>query len=176
MTDVILVDSHDNPIGIAEKMTAHQQGLLHRAFSVFVIRTNAFGQIETLLQQREEHKYHAGSLWTNTCCSHPEPNETVVHAGQRRLQEEMGFTVALNEIGVFTYRAQFTNGLIEHEVDHVLLGEFKDGIKIDPNPSEVMAYRWVTLEAVSEEYQRDPEIFTPWFQEALEILKKYSKV
>jgi isopentenyl-diphosphate delta-isomerase len=96
-------------------MAAHEQAILHRAFSVFVFNTAG----DVLMQQRAHSKYHSGGLWTNTCCSHPRPGEEVVAAASRRLQEEMGFTTNLTKAFDFTYKAVFENGLTEHEFDHV---------------------------------------------------------
>lgn len=172
MDKVILVNANDQAIGVAEKLQAHQQGLLHRAFSVFVMRHH-HQQLETLLQQRQISKYHGGGLWTNTCCSHPQPEETVLMAAERRLQEELGFSVQLSEVGVFTYRAEFSNGLVEHEIDHVLIGEFNPAIRIIPNVDEVMATRWISIEDAAEEYQNNPNHYTPWFLQALNIIKKH---
>lgn len=172
MDKVILVDANDQTIGVADKLAAHEQGLLHRAFSVFVVRLHQ-QQLEILLQQRQLSKYHGGGLWTNTCCSHPQPEETVLMAGKRRLQEELGFSVELAEISVFTYRAEFSNGLVEHEIDHVLIGEFNPSIQIKPNTDEVMATRWISVEAAIAEYQSNPSYYTPWFLQALDIVKKH---
>jgi isopentenyl-diphosphate delta-isomerase type 1 len=171
MTDVILVNEQDIAIGSAEKLLAHQQGLLHRAFSVFIMRTHQ-EQLEILLQQRQSDKYHCGGLWTNSCCSHPRPEENILDAGQRRLQEELGFQVLLREIGVFTYRAEFANGLIEHEVDHILVGDFTDTIIIRPNPNEVMGHRWSTLSDTIQDCQLNPHLYTPWFLPALQIVNE----
>src|ERR1700704_1019373 len=110
---VILVDEKDRSIGVAEKMEAHQKGLLHRAFSIFIF--NAKG--EMLLQQRALAKYHSPGLLTNTCCSHPAPGEEMMHAIQRRLQEEMGFTTPVKKIFDFIYKAELDNGLVEYEFD-----------------------------------------------------------
>src|SRR5689334_9028970 len=120
VTQVILVDEQDNPLGFAEKLTAHQQGLCHRAFSVFVLRKNP--EWEILLQQRAQDKYHSPNLWTNTCCSHPLPGETIQSAAERRLKEECGISLPLTIIGRFHYIAELDNGLTENEVDYVLLG------------------------------------------------------
>src|SRR5689334_15327319 len=118
---VILVDENDNPIGSAEKLAAHEQGgQRHRAFSVFIFRKR--DELEVLLQQRASHKYHCPDLWTNTCCSHPQPGETITQAGERRLQEEMGIATPLTWVGKFHYIAHFDNGLSENEIDHVLVG------------------------------------------------------
>jgi len=103
---VILVDKNDVQTGTMEKMEAHKQGLLHRAFSIFIFNTNG----EFLLQQRALNKYHNGGLWTNTCCSHPLPGENVLNAAYRRLLEEMGFTTELLPAFNFIYNAPFDNG------------------------------------------------------------------
>ena len=99
MEHVVLVDEHDKEIGTMEKMEAHQKGLLHRAFSVLVFNSKG----ELLLQQRALSKYHSGGLWTNTCCSHPQPGETIVQAAQRKLMQEMGFVCDLTYSHKFIY-------------------------------------------------------------------------
>ncbi|HEY0272948.1 MAG TPA: isopentenyl-diphosphate Delta-isomerase, partial [Chitinophaga sp.] len=115
---VILVDEQDRQTGTMEKLEAHQRGLLHRAFSVFILNEHH----EMLLQQRALHKYHSGGLWTNACCSHPLPGEAVEAAAHRRLGEELGIDCYLTHLFAFQYRTAFDNGLTEHEYDHVLLG------------------------------------------------------
>jgi isopentenyl-diphosphate delta-isomerase type 1 len=164
---LILVDEQDNELGVAGKLSAHQQGLMHRAFSVFIFR-ECHGQTELLLQQRQLDKYHCGGLWTNTCCSHPRPGELTIAAGQRRLQEEMGFSSELEEAGVFHYIAHFNNGLTENEVDHVLVGCYA-GQAILPNDQEVHAYRWVEISNLQNQLAENEELFTPWFAQALTI-------
>lgn len=115
---VILVDNNDREIGLMEKMQAHREAVLHRAFSIFIF--NSRGEI--LLQQRAYTKYHTPGLWTNTCCSHPRKGETVADAASRRLFEEMGMICPLEEKFSFIYKADVSQGLIEHEFDHVLIG------------------------------------------------------
>lgn len=154
---VILVNELDEPIGTMEKLEAHQKGLLHRAFSVFI--TNAKGEL--LLQQRALNKYHSGGLWTNTCCSHPLPDEDVIAASHRRLVEEMGFDCELTEVFSFTYRAEFDNGLTEYEFDHVLIGQY-DG-EIRPDNAEVMNHKFASPDEIRFLLLTAPETFTHWF-------------
>lgn len=162
---VILVDQHDQAIGTAGKMEAHQQGLLHRAFSIciFHIKEDA---IDVLLQQRQHDKYHCPGLWSNSCCSHPRPGETILAAGKRRLQEELGIQLTLNPAGTFQYTAHFENGLTENEYDHVLVA-FSDKRDIPFNTAEVAAVKWLGLEALEEDLEAQPECYTPWFKQAL---------
>lgn len=157
-TYVILVDEQDRETGIMEKMEAHQKGLLHRAFSIFIV--NPKGEI--LLQQRATDKYHSGGLWTNTCCSHPQPNESLETAGMRRLQEEMGFSCNVTPKFSFIYKVKLEGGLSEHELDHVLVGTFAGDIH--PDPSEVMDYKWVSLENLQLHCAAHPEHYTSWLQ------------
>jgi len=167
---VILVDDEDNSIGVAPKLYAHEHALLHRAFSVFIYRILAEnGQKQWLLQQRALHKYHSPGLWTNTCCSHPKPDETILAAATRRLHEEMGIKASLTACGQFKYKAAFDNGLTEHEIDHVLVGAVKDDCVIAIDPLEVANYRWVETETLAKEIMEQPEQFTPWFQQAWEL-------
>ncbi len=158
---VILVDHHDEPVGVAEKLQAHRQGLLHRAFSIFVI--NSQGQL--LLQKRASGKYHSGGLWTNTCCSHPRPQETIAQAANRRLYEEMGITCSLDELFSFIYQTDLDHGLVEHEFDHVLLGYF-DGTP-EPNPAEAEAWQWIDLDDLQRLIYTSPENYTYWLRMCL---------
>jgi len=155
---VILVNEKDEPIGLMGKMEAHEKGLLHRAFSVFVFNSKQ----EVLLQQRAACKYHSPNLWTNTCCSHPRAGETNQQAGERRLQEEMGLQVPLQEVFSFIYKAPFDNGLTEHEYDHVLIGYSDAQPQI--NPEEVASWKWLSLEAIKEDILQAPERYTAWFK------------
>ncbi len=170
---VILVDEQNNEVGQAEKLLAHQQNLLHRAFSVFIFRQSVQNQSEweLLIQQRALHKYHSPGLWTNTCCSHPRQGEKIVAAGERRLKEEFGIEAELVDRGWFYYNAHFSNGLSEHEIDHVLVGVMAANDPIKPDPNEIAAYRWVTMDQLKQEMVAQPEKFTLWLGKALERVK-----
>ena len=158
MEQVVLVNELDQEIGLMEKMEAHEKALLHRAFSVFVF--NDAGEL--LLQQRAFEKYHSGGLWTNTCCSHPRPNEAVLDAANRRLVEEMGFSTPLEKVFDFIYQAEFSNGLTEHEFDHVFIGQYNGAIVPDPN--EVHAYEYRTMESIQASLDAKEGLFTAWFE------------
>jgi len=164
---VIVVDDQNRQIGLADKLSAHEQNLLHRAFSIFIFRHGQ--ELELLLQQRALHKYHSPGLWTNTCCSHPRSGESVAAAGERRLQEELGIVASLIDLGWFRYQAHFPNGLSENEIDHVLVGEVSPHVLITPNPEEVHAYRWISLGVLQQELTTCPQNFTPWLTPALEM-------
>lgn len=155
---VILVDVNDKPIGLMEKIEAHEKALLHRAFSVFIFNEKG----ELMLQQRAASKYHSPLLWTNTCCSHQRDGESNVEAGRRRLQEEMGFVTEVKEVFSFIYKAPFDNGLTEHELDHVMIGRYDDVPNI--NKEEVESYKWMTLENVKKDIAENSSIYTEWFK------------
>ncbi|MFT5822704.1 MAG: isopentenyl-diphosphate delta-isomerase [Crocinitomix sp.] len=167
MEQVILVDTEDNPIGLMEKMEAHEKGLLHRAFSVFVFNDKN----ELLLQQRALHKYHSGGLWTNTCCSHPRDGEGLVEAGTRRLNEEMGFECEITPVLSFIYKAELDNELTEHEFDHVLIGKYNADPQ--PNPDEVSNWKFVDLKILAEDLNQNPDHYTIWFQKIFEKTIKH---
>ena len=165
---VILVDEEDREVGTVEKMEAHRTIRRHRAFSVFVFNS----QGELMLQKRAETKYHSGQLWTNTCCSHPKPGESVAEAAQRRLQEEMGFDCELKEIFSFTYQAQLDRDLFEHEYDHVLVGSY-DG-NPTPDQEEVEDWKWIGLEALTRNVREKPEHYTCWFKISIDrVIAEY---
>lgn len=156
---VVLVDENDAPLGTMEKMEAHRNGgCLHRAFSVIVFSPRG----EIMLQRRAATKYHSQSLWTNTCCSHPAPGEATLEAAHRRLREEMGFDVPLQEVFSFVYRAGLDTGLTEYEYDHVLVGEFSG----EPlcNPQEVDDWRWISPKELKADMEASPQKYSAWFK------------
>ena len=158
---VILVDEHDNEIGLAGKMQAHRSGLLHRAFSIFIFNSKG----EMLIHRRAFDKYHSAGLWTNACCSHPLPHEAILDAAIRRLNEEMGMSCNLEWKFSFVYFANLEHGLIEHELDHVFMG-VTDDLPI-PNPDEVSEWRWTSMPMLEREIKSSPKRFTAWFKLAL---------
>ncbi len=182
---LILVDEQDRETGRAGKMEAHEKGLLHRAFSIFIFRralldnpdgTRTFHD-QLLIQQRAEGKYHSAGLWANSCCSHPRDGENLEEAAARRLPEETGFTVEdlenpLEEKGAFLYKADFDNGLTEHEFDHVFVGQLK-GDRLDkapsPNPEEASQMMFLDVDEIMIDVLKNPGKYAAWFLPALLI-------
>ena len=164
---VILVDNNDNQIGLMPKLEAHEKGVLHRAFSVFIFNNDG----ELMLQRRALTKYHSPGLWTNTCCSHQRDGESNISSGKRRLNEEMGFDTKLFEKTSFIYKAKFDNGLIEHEFDHVLVGNYNHSPII--NSIEVDSWKWMSLENVKKDIKDHPGNYTAWFKIIFEKYYKY---
>lgn len=158
---VVLVTELDEEIGTMEKMQAHREGALHRAFSVFIL--NDAG--EMLLQRRAAGKYHSPGLWTNACCSHPRTGESVASAASRRLREELGFAAPLKPLTPMLYRADVGGGLIEHEYDHLFLGHYSQPVV--PVPAEASDVRYVALKELGEWMRERPEDFTRWFHLAM---------
>lgn len=158
MEQVILVDKNDNPIGTMEKMEAHRKGLLHRAFSILVF--NSKGQM--LLQKRSWKKYHSGGLWTNTCCSHPQPNENMETAMRRKLQQEMGIDAIPEFSHKFIYKIDLENNLTEHEYDHVYIARYDGEPQI--NHDEVDEWRFEDLSSLRKAIQENPQDYTYWFK------------
>lgn len=158
MESVILVDENDIELGTMEKMEAHRRGLLHRAFSVLLFNSKG----ELLLQKRSSSKYHSAGLWTNTCCSHPLPGETMDHAIQRKLMQEMNINAKPVLAFTFIYRADLENGLIEHEYDHVFIGTSDSEPVI--NRDEVEDWKFTSLSELQKEIKTNPDQFTFWFK------------
>lgn len=164
---VILVDQNDTQVGVMEKMQAHVEAVLHRAFSVFIFNSKG----ELMLQQRAFSKYHSPGLWSNTCCSHPRPGEKTSDAAHRRMKEEMGFDCDFTEAFSFIYKAPFTNELTEHEYDHVFIG-ISDKLPVI-NTDEAAAYRMATIDNIRKEMNQDPEKFSVWFRIAFDRVEDY---
>lgn len=160
---VVLVDADDRPLGRYDKLAAHQHpGVLHRAFSVLLF--DARGHL--LLQRRAGVKYHFRRRWSNSCCSHPRPGEDLLDAGRRRVREELGLEVELAHRASFEYRAvDLDSGLVEHELDHVLVG--RTSLQPSPDPAEVDEVRWVGPDELARWLADEPDAFTPWLVPAL---------
>lgn len=162
MEQVILVTADDHAIGTMEKMEAHEKGVLHRAFSVLLYNSKG----EMLLQKRAASKYHSAGLWTNSCCSHPLPGESVEVAARRRLRQEMGIDLEPTFAYKFIYKAALDKNLIEHELDYVLIGTFSGEPAI--NPDEVEAWKYVSVPDLRHDVKNNPEKYTYWFKLILE--------
>lgn len=158
---VVLVDENDLEIGFLEKMEAHQKGMLHRAFSVLIVNSKN----EVLLQKRADSKYHSAGLWTNTCCSHPRPNELMIEAVTRRLHEEMGIDLKPNFAYKFLYQTELENNLIEHELDYVFIGSSDDQPII--NKQEVSDWKYLSIPEIRKDVVKNPNHYTFWFKEIL---------
>jgi isopentenyl-diphosphate Delta-isomerase len=158
---VVLVDNHNKKLGVEEKMKAHIDGKLHRAFSIFVFNSKQ----ELLIQQRAKEKYHCPMIWANTVCSHPRPKESYEKAIHRRLIEEMGFDCVLKKKFCFIYKVKFDNGLTENEYDCIFIGKYDDSPK--PNPSEVMDFRWISLNDLKKDIEKYQKKYAEWFKIAL---------
>ena len=156
--NIILVDEADREVGLAPKLEAHRQGLRHRAISACVLD----GRGRMLLQRRAFGKYHSGGLWTNACCTHPRPGETVLDAARRRLSEELGVDCELKFVLRTHYRADVGNGLIEDEVVHLFVGAY-EGV-VTPDPDEVSGYEWVSRADLRARIAAHPEAYTYWFR------------
>ena len=169
MENVILVDEKDNQVGLMPKLEAHQKGLLHRAFSVFIFNSD----YKLLLQKRASSKYHSGGLWTNTCCSHPRDGEDIIDAANRRLNEEMGIKTSLRKVFDFIYTAELDNNLIENEFDHVFYGVYD----IDPiiNNDEAEDFKWVDMETLKNDIENNKDQYTVWFKIAFDYFYNYLK-
>lgn len=165
--DVILVDEHDVQVGQMEKIEVHRKALLHRAFSIFIFNDKG----ELLLQQRAANKYHSAGLWTNTCCSHPQPGEDTLASANKRLYEEMGIHAPLEKTFDFIYKAAFDNGLTEHEYDHVFTGYYEGEIK--PNEDEVSDYCFKSMNDIRESMASHPQKYTEWFRIAFPKLEAF---
>ena len=166
---VILVDKNDNQVGLMPKLEAHEKGVLHRAFSIFIFNS----KYELLLQKRASAKYHSGGLWTNTCCSHPRENEDIFDAANRRLDEEMGIKTSLRKVYDFIYKAELDNQLTEHEFDHVFYGVYDN----DPilNKDEADDFKWVDMETLNNDIVKNEDNYTVWFKIAFEYFYNYLK-
>lgn len=161
---VVVVSENDEILGLMEKMNAHENGILHRAFSVFLFNDKG----EMLLQKRASGKYHSPNQWTNAVCSHPKIDETYLEGAYRRLKEELGITTDLTEKFSFMYKADVGQNLWEHELDHVFTGNYEGSFAL--NNDEVSEVRYISMQQLDEEMNANPENFTEWFKI---ILKEY---
>lgn len=167
--EVILVDENDREVGSMEKLEAHEKGLLHRAFSIFLFNENG----DMLLQKRAAHKYHTPGLWTNACCSHPRMGETMDEALRRKLAQEMGIACPVKKAFGFTYKSQLGKGLTEHEYDHVYFGYF--GGEPKPNPEEVEDWKYAPIAGIKADLKVHPEQYTPWFKMLFDRITEYAQ-
>ena len=158
---VTLVDKNNHSIGTEEKIKAHQEGKLHRAFSILIFNN----QSKILITQRAKNKYHSGGLWSNTICNHPKPGEKSLAAAHRRLQEELDFDCLLKKLFSFHYQTKFTNNLIENEIDTVYSDNYSGVAKL--NKDEAMAHKWISMPDLKKDITTNPNQYTFWFKKII---------
>jgi isopentenyl-diphosphate delta-isomerase len=167
MDKIIVVDQQDNIINFESKEKCHNgDGILHRAFSIFIFNNKE----QLLIQQRSKFKRLWPLYWSNSCCSHPRPNEDYKESAERRLKEELGIFCKLKLLYKFRYKARYKNIGSENEICAVLIG--KSNATIIPNPEEISDYKWINLEELKKNINKNPEIYTPWFK--MEIKELFS--
>lgn len=167
---IILVDENDNQIGSGEKLEVHRQGLLHRAFSIYVFNDRG----EMLLQRRALSKYHSGGLWTNTCCGHPRVGEGTVAAAHRRLQEEFGFDCDYKEISPLSYTVDLDHGLKENEFLHIFVG--RCSVNPAPVPEEIVEWKWIAVPELIKDIEQHPGNYTYWFKLIMQNTEKIQEI
>ena len=156
--NLILVNERNRAVGTATKQLVHRNGLLHRAFSVFLIDS----QGRFLLQQRHPRKYHSGGLWANSCCGHPKVHEQSIQAAHRRLGEELGLDATLR-FGFFSrYQTALDNGMHENEFVYVYFGDLTASVK--PNFDEIINIDFLTPREIHHRMRREPNSFTYWLK------------
>jgi isopentenyl-diphosphate delta-isomerase len=155
---LILVDEGNRAVGAAPKQAIHRAGLLHRAFSIFMVDER--GRI--LLQQRNPRKYHSGGLWANSCCGHPRPGERTATAARRRLNEELGVADPLSFCFFARYRADLDHGMKENEYVYVYFGRLRSPTK--PDPAEVANIEFLSLREIDRRIKQEPNAFTYWMK------------
>lgn len=153
---VILVDEADRAFSPGAKLKTHEQGLLHRAFSVFVFNPSG----ECLIQKRAAGKYHSAGKWANSCCGHPRPGEPTGKAAGRRLTEETGLHVPLVYGFKSRYIARLDNQMIENEIPHLFFG--RSSAVPQPNAEEIEEIDWVTLDNLERDTRSRPERYAAW--------------
>lgn len=156
--ELILVTEKNRAIGHAEKRAVHEAGLLHRAFSIFLVNERG----ELLLQQRSRAKYHSAGLWANSCCGHPNPGETTLGAARRRLGEELGASAVLRYAFRARYCTVLPNELTENEIVYVYFGRAPESYRL--NPAEVAAIGWKTLSQLQKDIEERPRRYAYWLR------------
>jgi isopentenyl-diphosphate delta-isomerase len=141
----------------------HGQTPLHLAFSCYLF--NETGQF--LLTRRAESKRTWPGVWTNTCCGHPQPGESMSGSVRRRLREELRISAAKLTLVLprFRYQARMANGVLENEVCPVYAAYTADMMEQsppDPDPAEVADTRWVDWDEFCEAVRTGRQPISPW--------------
>lgn len=165
---VELVDAEGAAAGSCTVAEAHTApGRLHRAFSVLLLDDRG----RVLVQQRAADKTRFALRWANACCGHPAPGQTVFDAAAQRLIEEIGMRgVSSREAGVYLYQAHDPQtGRVEHEYDHVLVGQVAVDPRLHVDPAEVADIRWLEPDGLRADMADHPDRYAPWLHGVLAV-------
>lgn len=156
---VVLLDDAGTPIGEAPKAGVHtQETPLHLAFSCYLLNDDG----EVLLTRRSPEKKTWPGVWTNSFCGHPAPGEDPLDAVARRAQFELGVDANQVEMALphFRYRAVDPTGIVENEICPVYVAKIAGDL--NPNPSEVADWAWMSPAVLANSLERTPSAFSPW--------------
>lgn len=183
MGKLVLVNKNDEVIGFENKEKCHQgKGILHRAFTIFVFN----GKDEILIQKRSKFKKLWPLCWETSCSSHPRKDETFKEAAEKRMKEELGFTLPLKLVDKFQYQVSYrerwfneSSGKFcyknigsENELCAILVGRY-NGKEIKPNPKEATDWKWIGIEKLKKEIAKNPPKYVSWLKIGLKKISSY---
>ncbi|WP_244301035.1 isopentenyl-diphosphate Delta-isomerase [Leucobacter insecticola] len=160
-------------IGECEKSLVHGTNTpLHRAFSCYLFNDRG----EVLVTRRALSKLTWPGVWTNSFCGHPAPGETFEEAISRRAAQELGAIVTDITVAIpgFRYRAVDASGVVENEICPVYTARLEGAL--DPAPSEVAEWSWVSQESLISSRAHTPFVFSPWMNEQLSQLIESGRI
>lgn len=156
---VVLLDEGHQPIGTADKQRVHGDNTpLHLAFSCYL-----FDDSDRLLVTRRALAKRAWpGVWTNSCCGHPGPEEDSADAVRRRVRQELGIEIDQPRLVLpeFRYRATAPDGVVENEFCPVYVARGVGALQ--PDPAEVVEWRWVDWERFVWLADATPWGISPW--------------
>lgn len=157
---IVLVDTTGKPTGTAPKLASHHGDTpLHLGFSVYIFNQ----QGELLITQRAHSKKVWPGVWTNSCCGHVAPNETVEAAIKRRVTYELGMTIKKLQVVLpdYRYKTPRYRGVIEHEICPVYFA--KTASAPHPNSIEVENTKWMSWDNFGQQAIQDTNDTWSWW-------------
>lgn len=128
------------------KSEIHAKGYYHNTAHVWLYTKE--GTI--LLAQRAASKSICPLLWDVSVAGHVDAGELIVHAAIREVKEEIGLTLAVNDlqkIGVFKCLQSYASGIKDNEFHHTYIAELKATLsELIPQEEEVEALKLVSFE------------------------------
>lgn len=163
-----VVSENDEATGIQKmKSEAHKDGSWHRVAHIWIYNSKR----EVLLQLRAKNKKLYPDLWDVSAAGHVTAGEDVITSAKREIGEEIGIKINKDNLYFFkkTKVPLIYKSMINNEFYYIYFYRYDGDISnLKLQTAEVAQIKFVPINQIKTDYQKNPDKYTPnpkyWFE------------